>query len=119
MIFFGSKKGLDIDGFGKETVEILIEKELLSSIQDIYHIKKRDLLALPLWKEKKADNLIIAIQDSISSEPQHLLSAFGIRYLGSRTSMQLIQSFGSIKKVFAAKKTEIESIHGISSSVSE
>jgi len=119
LIFFGSKKGLDIDGFGKETVEILIEKELLSSIQDIYQIKKRDLLALPLWKEKKADNLIIAIQDSISSEPQQLLSAFGIRYLGSRTSMQLIQSFGSIKKVFAAKKTEIESIHGISSSVSE
>ena len=119
LLFFGSKKGLNIDGFGKETVETLIEKGLLSSIQDIYKLKKRDLLVLPFWKEKKADNLISAIQDSLSSEPQQLLTAFGIRYVGSRTSMQLIQSFGSIKRVFASKKTEIESIHGISSSVSE
>ena len=118
LIFFGSKKGLDIDGFGKETVETLIGKGLLSTIQDIYKINEKDLLSLPLWQEKKAHNLITSIQDSISSEPQQLLSAFGIRYVGSRTSMQLIQSFGSIKKVFAATKNEIESIHGISSSVS-
>ena len=118
LIFFGSKKGLDIDGFGKETVETLIGKGVISSIQDIYEIKEKDLLGIPFWKEKKAHNLITSIQDSISSEPQQLLSAFGIRYVGSRTSMQLIQSFGSIKKVFEATKTEIESIHGISSSVS-
>ena len=119
LIFFGSKNGLDIDGFGKETVEALIEKGLLSSIQDIYKIKKEDLLSLPLWKQKKADNLIIAIEDSKSSEPHKLLCALGIRYVGSRTSMQLVQSFGSLKGVFSATKDDIESIHGISSSVSD
>ena len=119
LIFFGSKNGLDIDGFGKETVEVLIEKDLLSSIQDIYMLKKEDLLNLPLWKQKKADNLIKAIEDSKSSDPHKLLCALGIRYVGSRTSMQLIQSFGSIRGVFGANKNEIESIHGISSAVSD
>ena len=118
LLFFGSKNGLDIDGFGQETVEILIEKGILTSIQDIYKITKEDLLSLPLWKEKKADNLINAINDSKSSEPDSLLAALGIRYVGARTSTQLIQSFGNIRKVFQANKNEIESIHGISSSVS-
>ena len=118
LLFFGSKKGLDIDGFGQETVELLIEKGILTSIQDIYKITKEDLLSLPLWKEKKADNLIKAINDSKSSESDSLLAALGIRYVGARTSVQLIQSFGSIRQVFEAKKNEIESIHGISSSVS-
>jgi len=119
LIFFGSKNGLDIDGFGKETVEVLIGKGLLSSIQDIYKLKKEDLVSLPLWKQKKAANLINAIDESKSSEPQKLLCALGIRYVGSRTSMQLVQSFGSLRGVFAASKNEIESIHGISSSVSD
>lgn len=118
LVFFGSKKGLDIEGFGQETVELLIEKGLVRNIQDIYKLTEKQLLSLPLWKEKKARNLIHAINHSKLLEADRLLAALGIRFVGSRTSSQLIQSFGSIRKVFEAKKEEIESLHGISSSVS-
>lgn len=117
LIYFASKAGLDIEGLGKETVETLIENNLVNSYEDFYSLDYEQLISLPQWKEKKTKNLLDAIEQSINTEPIKVLSALGIRYVGKQTSKLLINKFGSINVIFESNKEEIEKIHGISVSV--
>jgi|TARA_B100001093_G_scaffold137856_2_gene130377 DNA ligase (NAD+) len=117
LIYFASKAGLDIEGLGKETVETLIENNLVNSYEDFYSLNYEQLISLPQWKEKKTKNLLDAIEQSINTEPIKVLSALGIRYVGKQTSKLLINKFGSINVIFESNKEEIEKIHGISVSV--
>ena len=119
IIFFGSKSGLEIDGLGRETVETLLESKLIENVEDIYSLKYEDLINLPTWEKKKTNNLLNAIKSSTNASPEKLLTALGIRFIGKRTSQLLIQNFNSIDGVLNAKEADIESIHGISVSVSK
>ena len=119
IIFFGSKSGLEIDGLGRETVETLLESKLINNVEDIYSLKYEDLINLPSWEKKKTNNLLNAIKSSTNASPEKLLTALGIRFIGKRTSQLLIQNFNSIDGVLNAKESDIESIHGISISVSK
>ena len=117
LIFFGSKSGLDIDGLGRETVETLLNENLIRNFEDLYNLNYDQLINLPQWKEKKTINLLNAINESIDAEPSRLLAALGIRFVGKQTAKLLVNSFGSIGNVFKANKTDIQNIHGISDSV--
>ena len=117
LIFFGSKSGLDIDGLGRETVETLLNENLITNFEDLYNLNYDQLINLPQWKEKKTINLLNAINESIDAEPSRLLAALGIRFVGKQTAKLLVNSFGSIGNVFKANKTDIQNIHGISDSV--
>ena len=119
IIFFGSKSGLEIEGLGRETVETLLESKLINNVEDIYSLKYEDLIDLPSWEKKKTNNLLNAIKSSTNASPEKLLTALGIRFIGKRTSQLLIQNFNSIDGVLNAKESDIESIHGISISVSK
>ena len=119
IIFFGSKSGLEIDGLGRETVEVLMEKKLIHNVDDIYRLNYEDLIDLPSWEEKKTNNLLNAIKSSTKASPEKLLTALGIRFVGKRTSQLLIQNFNSIDGVLSADESDIQSIHGISISVSK
>ena len=117
IIFFASRAGLEIDGMGKETVEILLSTGLIGDIEDIFNLKYDDLVKLPQWENKKASNLINAINKSTNSQPSRLLTALGIRFVGKRTVNLLFQNFGSIENILAADSNQLENIHGISGSV--
>ncbi len=117
LIFFGSKSGLDIDGLGRETVETLLNENLITNFEDLYNLNYDQLINLPQWKEKKTINLLNAIRESIDAEPPRLLAALGIRFVGKQTAKLLVNSFGSIENVFKANETDLQNIHGISDSV--
>ena len=117
LIFFGSKSGLDIDGLGRETVETLLNENLITNFEDLYNLNYDQLINLPQWKEKKTINLLNAIRESINAEPSRLLAALGIRFVGKQTAKLLVNSFGSIENVFKANETDLQNIHGISDSV--
>ncbi len=117
LIFFGSKSGLDIDGLGRETVETLLNENLITNFEDLYNLNYDQLINLPQWKEKKTINLLNAIKESIDAEPSRLLAALGIRFVGKQTAKLLVNSFGSIDNVFKANETDLQNIHGISDSV--
>jgi len=102
---------------GKETVEILLSTGLIGDIEDIFNLKYDDLVKLPQWENKKASNLINAINKSTNSQPSRLLTALGIRFVGKRTVNLLFQNFGSIENILAADSNQLENIHGISGSV--
>lgn len=87
---FASKKCLNIEGLGKSIVELLVDLQLISAFKDIYNLQKQDLLQLEGFKDKKAANLIAAIQDSIGNrELWRFIHALGIVHIGEVASKKL------------------------------
>ncbi|TLD93860.1 NAD-dependent DNA ligase LigA [Helicobacter magdeburgensis] len=110
IIHFASKKALNIDGLGEKIVIQLFEKGLIQSILDIYTLQESQLLALEGWKEKRAKNLIVAIQNTIGVELWRFINALGIEHIGEGASKRLAQSFG--KDTFSVDFQQILSLDG-------
>ncbi|MEA2088954.1 MAG: NAD-dependent DNA ligase LigA [Patescibacteria group bacterium] len=91
LIHFVSKKGFNIDGFGKKIVEQLIDEGIIRDFFDIFKIKKEYLEPLERFAEKSADNLINEIEKSKNITLSKFLFALGIRYVGEETAMLLSQ----------------------------
>jgi DNA ligase (NAD+) len=83
---FASRHALDIDGLGSETVELLIAEELVSDPGDIFFLTAEDLATLPLFKEKKIENLLAAIERAKLAPIERLLFGLGIRHIGEETA---------------------------------
>uniref|UniRef100_UPI002625CAA9 NAD-dependent DNA ligase LigA n=1 Tax=uncultured Helicobacter sp. TaxID=175537 RepID=UPI002625CAA9 len=94
IIHFASKKALNIDGLGEKIVIQLYENALVRNIKDIYTLNTTQLLALEGWQDKRAQNLINAIQDTIGVELWRFINALGIEHIGEGASKKLAQKFG-------------------------
>ncbi|MBK8847943.1 MAG: NAD-dependent DNA ligase LigA [Bacteroidetes bacterium] len=104
---FASRKAMNIDGLGSETVELLVEKNLVSTIADIYDLKKEDLLALDRFAEKSAQNLIEAIAQSRQIPFEKVLFAIGIRYVGDTVAKKIALYFKNMKTLSSATFEEL------------
>ncbi|MCD4705691.1 NAD-dependent DNA ligase LigA, partial [bacterium] len=123
MIHFVSKKGFNIEGFGKKIVEQLIDEGIIRDFFDIFKIKKENLEPLERFAEKSADNLINEIEKSKNIALPKFLFALGIRYVGEETAQLLAKQITNYKSqitIFQTinyfKKLEIkdfENIEGI------
>jgi DNA ligase (NAD+) len=82
LLHFASRDALDIEGLGEAVINQLVKIKLLKSLADIYKLKINNLLALELFKEKKANNLLAAIQKSKSQSLARLIFALGIHHVG-------------------------------------
>ncbi|WP_334086183.1 NAD-dependent DNA ligase LigA [Helicobacter typhlonius] len=94
IIHFASKKALNIDGLGEKIVIQLYENAMIRSIKDIYSLTLEQLLKLEGWKEKRAQNLIDSIRDTIGVELWRFINALGIEHIGEGASKKLAQHFG-------------------------
>ena len=83
---FASRHAMDIEGLGFETVDELIKADLVSDMADIFFLKEPDLLSLPLFKEKKTQNLLDAIEKARTSPLDRFLFGLGIRHIGAETA---------------------------------
>ncbi len=111
MIYWG--KVLDIKGLGEATVNQLMRKELVKSIADLYYLDKKDLIKLPGWGVKKAENLLNQIEKSKSAPFWKKLTALGIRHVGEKTALLLAKKFRNIEELMNAGFEELASIPGI------
>ncbi len=111
--YFVSRAALDVDNFGAQTGALLIEQGLVHDIADIYTLNRDDLLALEGFKEKKADNLLAGIAASKQQPADRVLTALGIRYVGSVVAGLLLNALGSIDALAAANQEDLEAIEGI------
>ncbi len=111
MIYWG--KVLDIKGLGEATVNQLMRKELVKSIADLYYLDKKDLIRLPGWGVKKAENLLNQIEKSKSAPFWKKLTALGIRHVGEKTALLLAKKFRNIEELMNAGFEELASIPGI------
>jgi DNA ligase (NAD+) len=83
---FASRYALNIEGLGIETVDALIEAGLISDQADIFFLSESELLRLPLFKEKKAGNLLSAIEKAKKNPLERFLFGLGIRHVGRETA---------------------------------
>ena len=95
---FTSKKGFDIDGLGEKVVIQLIDASLIQTPADIFRLQRDDLLTLDLFKDKRADNLLQAIEASKKVPIDRFLYSLGIRYLGEQASYDLAKFIVSHSK---------------------
>ncbi|MDE1967253.1 MAG: NAD-dependent DNA ligase LigA, partial [Patescibacteria group bacterium] len=111
--YFTSKKCFDIDGLGPQTLDQLIEAGLISTFDDIFTLKKGDLLSLPRFAELSADNLIKAIESSRRVTLPRLLTSLSIPQVGEETAYDIARHFGSIEKIMEAAKTGPEAFEAV------
>ena len=115
---FASRLCMDIEGMGEAVVRQLIEKGLVKDFSDIYYLKKEQLLGLELFKDKKAGNLLLAIEKSKQREFSRLIYGLGIRNVGEKASYVLAQRFKNIDNLTRAKKEDLEGIYEIGTVIS-
>ena len=111
--YFVSRGAMDIDGFGTQTAALLFEKGLIHDVADIYTLRRDDLLQLEGFKEKKVDKLLAGIEASKGRPLDRLLTALGIRFVGSVVAGLLVDSLGSLDAIAAADANALERIEGI------
>ncbi|MDB5237432.1 MAG: NAD-dependent ligase [Parcubacteria group bacterium] len=110
---FAGRSALDIDGLGAKTVQLLMEHELVSAFDDFFELTRDELLALPGFKEKSADNLIASLADRKSVSMDRFLVGLSIPHVGEETAYLLASNFGTIDKLNKASAEEIANVRGI------
>ena len=113
LIYWG--KVLDIKGLGESTANLLLKKKLVSSIADLYYLKKKmlELLRLPGWGYKKTENLLKEIEKSKGAPFWKKITALGIRHVGEKTAQLLAKKFKDIEELKEATFIELAGIPGI------
>lgn len=96
IIHFVSKKGFNIDGLGEKIVEQLMSEGIISTMADIFELKKGDLEPLERFAEKSADNLIDAIEASRKISFEKFLYSLGIRHVGEETAILISKNIKEV-----------------------
>jgi len=107
MDHFISRKAMDIDGMGSETIELLFEKGLVKNVADIYDLTFEQLIALDRMADKSANNLLAGLEQSKQVPFERVLFAIGIRFVGETVAKKLAKAFGSIEKLAMATYDEL------------
>ena len=116
---FISRKAMDIDGLGGETIELLIQEGLISEISDLYHLKKEDLLPLERMAAKSADNLLLGIEASKKIPFERVLFGLGIRYVGETVAKVLGKHFKTIDTILEADFETLVAVDEIGDKIAE
>ncbi|WP_338410284.1 NAD-dependent DNA ligase LigA [uncultured Flavobacterium sp.] len=99
---FISRKAMDIEGLGGETVALLFNSGLVSNYADLYELKKESILPLERMAEKSAENLVKGVLDSKKIPFERVLYALGIRYVGETVAKKLAKHYKNIEAIVAA-----------------
>jgi len=108
-----SRKAMDIEGLGGETVALLVNADLIENYADLYTLNKEDVLPLERMAEKSAENLINGIEKSKEIPFERVLFALGIRYVGETVAKKLAKHFKSIDALMAASEEELVNLDEI------
>jgi len=119
LIHFASKSAMDIEGMGESVVKQLVKNTPVKDFADIYSLKKEALLKLELFADKKAENLLVAIENSKRRPLSRLLYALGIRHVGEKAAYVLAKRFKSLDNLMEAKKSDLDSIYEVGEVMAE
>jgi len=119
MEHFTSRRAMNIDSLGYETIELLYDASLIHNIADIYDLKKEDILKLPRMAEKSASNLIAGIEESKQVPFERLLFAIGIRHVGETTAKKLAYYFKNIHALQHAGADQLLEVGDVGEKIAE
>ncbi|MBC8300000.1 MAG: NAD-dependent DNA ligase LigA [Pelagibacterales bacterium] len=110
---FISRKAMDIDGLGDETVALLVNSGIIKDYSDLYKLKIQDVIGLERMAEKSSKNLIDGIKQSLTIPFERVLYALGIRHVGATVAKTLARHYKSIDSLMLADVLELESVDEI------
>ena len=110
---FISRKAMDIDGLGDETVALLVNSGIIKDYSDLYKLKIQDVIGLERMAEKSSINLVDGIKKSLDIPFERVLYALGIRHVGATVAKTLARHYKSIDSLMLADVLELESVDEI------
>ncbi|WP_298763693.1 NAD-dependent DNA ligase LigA [uncultured Polaribacter sp.] len=116
---FISRKAMDIDGLGGETVDLLRKENLISNYADLYDLKVEQIVPLERMAEKSAQNMILGIEKSKEIPFEKVLFALGIRFVGETVAKKLAKHFKSIENLMAASFEELINVDEIGDRIAQ
>ena len=116
---FISRKAMDIDGLGAETVELLFKEGLIYNYADLYELKVEQIIPLERMAEKSAENMVAGIEKSKEIPFEKVLFALGIRYVGETVAKKLAKHFKSIENIMNATFEELIGVDEIGDRIAE
>jgi DNA ligase (NAD+) len=114
-----SRDALDIKGMGEKLVHQLVDKELVHSVADLYHLTTQKLCTLERMGQKSAEKLVNAIAQSKNQPWARVLYGLGIRHVGSVNAQLLTEKFTTVEKLSAARQSDIEGVYGIGAEIAQ
>ena len=116
---FASRDAMDIDTFSEKTASQLVDAGLLQEADQLYALTREQLCALDRFGEKKADNLIKAIDKSKNCKLNSFIYAIGIPNIGTKTARDLAERFGSMEALRCAHREELTAMDDIGQIVAD
>jgi DNA ligase (NAD+) len=104
---FACKEGMNVEGFSEMTAEVLYDELAVRKFSDLYRLNKEDLLKLEGFKDKKAENILTALEKSKSSPLENYIYALGIDGVGKKTAKDLAKKYKNIDNLAKATLLEI------------
>ncbi|TBN04384.1 NAD-dependent DNA ligase LigA [Hyunsoonleella flava] len=114
-----SRKAMDIEGLGGETVALLVNEGLISNYSDLYELTKEQVIPLERMAEKSAENLVNGIEASKTIPFERVLYAIGIRYVGETVAKKLAKHYKSIDNLINASQEDLENVDEIGVKIAE
>ncbi|WP_036385437.1 NAD-dependent DNA ligase LigA [Muricauda sp. MAR_2010_75] len=116
---FISRKAMDIEGMGSETVELLFKEGLISNYADLYTLTKEQVIPLERMAEKSAENLVNGVAASKAIPFERVLFALGIRYVGETVAKKLAKAYKNIDALMAASHEELVQVDEIGERIAD
>ncbi|HEL0704869.1 TPA: NAD-dependent DNA ligase LigA [Streptococcus equi subsp. zooepidemicus] len=110
---FASRQAMAIAGLGPAVVEKLYSAGLVHDVADIYRLSLEDLLTLDGIKEKSAEKLLAAIEQSKANSAEKLLFGLGIRHVGAKASRLILETYGDLETLLSVTAEELAQIAGL------
>ncbi|NIP57277.1 MAG: NAD-dependent DNA ligase LigA, partial [Gemmatimonadetes bacterium] len=115
----GSKGALDIEGLGQETAALLVERELVRELPDLFELGPEELEALEGFAEKSASQLVDHIRASREVELHRFLYGLGIPEVGQTVARDLAEHFGTLEAVHSADTEALQQVRGVGPKMAE
>jgi DNA ligase (NAD+) len=119
MEHFVSRKGMDIDGLGQETIELLYNEGLAKNITDLYELKKEQLATLERMGEKSAQRILDGLETSKKVPFERVLFALGIRFVGETVAKTVVKKLHTIENIQTATLEQLTDIDEIGEKIAE
>ncbi len=116
---FVSRKAMNIEGLGGETIELLYKNKLVNNVVDLYELAPEQLIPLERMAEKSANNIVNAIAESKKTPFEKVLYALGIRFVGETVAKKLARYFKNIESLSTATKKELTEVEDIGIRIAE
>jgi DNA ligase (NAD+) len=116
---FISRKAMNIEGIGPETVDLFYQDHLIENMADLYSLKAADIVRLERMGEKSALNIVASIERSKQVPYERVLNAIGIRFVGETTAKTLAKAFPSIDKLAQATLDDLIHVDEIGEKIAQ